>query len=134
MLGVVSHSKVPLRLMVFAGFTGAALSFLAGFGYFVYKLLFWSRFSVGIAPLVIGIFFLTSIQLVFMGILGEYVGAIYTQVHQRPLVTELERINFEYGPTESAREAPLQERPDVAGGPGARSQEIVHGVPGLRQG
>jgi glycosyltransferase involved in cell wall biosynthesis len=103
MLGIVNQSKVPLRLMVFAGFAGAVASFLAGFGYFVYKLLFWNRFSVGMAPLVIGIFLLGSIQLVFMGILGEYVGAIYTQVQRRPLVTELERVNFEFGPGEPLR-------------------------------
>jgi len=105
MLGIVNQSKVPLRLMVFTGFAGALASFLAGFGYFVYKLLFWSRFSVGVAPLVIGIFLLGSVQLVFMGILGEYVGAIYTQVQRRPLVTELERVNFECGPGEPLRAA-----------------------------
>ena len=99
MLGIINHSKVPLRLTAFAGFIGAFLSFLAGFGYFIYKLLYWNRFSVGIAPLVIGIFFLGSIQLVFMGILGEYVGAIHTQVQQRPYAVELERMNFEYAPS-----------------------------------
>ena len=98
MLGIVNHSKVPLRLATFAGFAGAALSFLAGLGYFLYKLLFWNRFSVGMAPLVIGIFLLGSIQLVFMGILGEYVGAIYTQVQHRPLAVELERVNFQFEP------------------------------------
>jgi hypothetical protein len=108
MLGIVNHSKVPLRLMVFAGFFGAAASFLAGVGYFLYKLLFWSRFSVGMAPLVIGIFLLGSVQLVFMGILGEYVGAIYTQVQRRPLVTELERINFEFAPGEPLSETRTQ--------------------------
>jgi glycosyltransferase involved in cell wall biosynthesis len=110
MLGIINHSKVPLRLTAFAGFVGAFLSFLSGFGYFLYKLLYWNRFSVGIAPLVIGIFFLGSIQLVFMGILGEYVGAIHTQVQQRPYAVELERVNFEYAPgvaedTHSGQEA-----------------------------
>lgn len=98
MLGIVNHSKVPLRLATFAGFVGAVLSGLAGFGYLFYKLLFWNRFSVGIAPLVIGIFLLGSIQLVFMGIVGEYVGAIHTQVQHRPLAVELERINFQFEP------------------------------------
>jgi glycosyltransferase involved in cell wall biosynthesis len=98
MLGIVNYSKVPLRLATFAGFAGAALSFLAGLGYFIYKLLFWSRFSVGMAPLVIGIFLLGSIQLVFMGVLGEYVGAILTQVQHRPLAVERERINFQFEP------------------------------------
>jgi glycosyltransferase involved in cell wall biosynthesis len=98
MLGIINHSKVPLRLATFAGFAGASLSFLVAVGYFLYKLMFWSRFSVGTAPLVIGMFFLGSIQLVFMGMLGEYVGAIHTQVQHRPLAVELERINFEYTP------------------------------------
>ena len=74
------------------------LSVLAGLAYLSYKLLFWSRFTAGIAPVVIGIFFLASIQLLFLGILGEYVGAIHTQVQNRPLVFERERINFEYAP------------------------------------
>jgi glycosyltransferase involved in cell wall biosynthesis len=98
MLGIINHSKVPLRLMTFAGLVGALLSFLVGFGYFVYKLAFWRNFSVGIAPLVIGIFFLGSIQLLFLGVLGEYVGAIHTQVQNRPLAVEKERVNFEYEP------------------------------------
>ena len=98
MLGIINHSKVPLRLATFAGFAGAFLSFLIGLGYFIYKLLYWNRFSVGMAPLVIGIFLLGSVQLVFMGMLGEYVGAIHTQVQHRPLAVELERINFQYEP------------------------------------
>jgi len=97
-LGIINHSKVPLRIAAFAGFAGAGLSFLAGLGYFLYKLMFWDRFSVGIAPLVIGIFLLGSIQLLFLGILGEYVGAIHTQVQHRPLAVELERVNFQYEP------------------------------------
>ena len=96
MLGIINLSKVPLRMATFAGFAGALASFLAGVGYFVYKLMFWDRFSVGTAPLVIGMFFLGSIQLVFMGMLGEYVGAIHTQVQRRPLAVERERVNFEY--------------------------------------
>ncbi len=98
MLGIVNHSKVPLRLMTFSGFAGALLSFLTGLAYLVYKLLFWNRFSLGIAPLVIGLFFVSSILLVFMGIIGEYVGAIHTQIQHRPLAIELERINFEHPP------------------------------------
>jgi polyisoprenyl-phosphate glycosyltransferase len=117
MLGIVNLSKIPLRIATFAGFAGAALSFLAGLGYFVYKLLFWSRFSVGMAPLVIGIFLLGSIQLVFMGVLGEYVGAIYTQVQHRPLAVELERVNFEYDPAfPKGIEEHLQGTMTVAGG------------------
>jgi glycosyltransferase involved in cell wall biosynthesis len=98
MLGIINLSKIPLRLAVFAGFIGAVVSFLIAMAYLIYKLLFWRSFSVGIAPVVIGIFFLNSIVLVFMGILGEYVGAIHTQVQKRPYAIERERINFEYGP------------------------------------
>jgi glycosyltransferase involved in cell wall biosynthesis len=98
MLGITNLSKVPLRLSVFAGFIGALASFLIGMVYLVYKLVFWRSFSVGIAPALIGNFFLSSILLVFLGIIGEYIGAIHTQVQQRPYVIELERINFEYDP------------------------------------
>ena len=64
-------------------------------GYFVAKLIWWNTFSLGIAPLVIGIFFLGAVQLLFIGIIGEYIGAIWTQVKNRPLVIEEERINFD---------------------------------------
>jgi len=98
MLGVTNLSKVPLRLVTFSGFVCAALCIVAGAAYFVYKLLYWNRFSVGIAPLVIGIFFFGSVQLISVGILGEYIGAIHTHVQKRPLVIERERVNFEYEP------------------------------------
>jgi glycosyltransferase involved in cell wall biosynthesis len=98
MLGIINLSKIPLRLAVFAGFIGAVVSFLIAMVYLIYKLLFWRSFSVGIAPVVIGIFFLNSIVLVFLGIIGEYVGAIHTQVQKRPYAIERERINFEYEP------------------------------------
>ncbi len=95
MLGITSHSKVPLRLATMLGFAMSALSLLVAVGYFIYKLLFWQRFEVGIAPLVIGIFFIGAVQLFFIGILGEYIGFIHTQVLHRPLVFEKERINFD---------------------------------------
>jgi len=105
MLGITNLSKVPLRLVTFSGFVGALLSVLVSLAYFVYKLVFWNNFSVGIAPLVIGVFFLMSVQMLFMGIVGEYIGTIHTLVQNRPLVVEQERINFEYGPGE-----PLQDK------------------------
>lgn len=104
MLGITNLSKVPLRLVIFSGFVSAFLCVLTGLAYFVYKLLFWNSFSVGMAPLVIGIFFFGSLQLVFLGVLGEYIGAIHTLVQKRPLVIERERINFEYGPGEPSSE------------------------------
>ena len=94
MLGFVNHSKVPLRLATFIGFLVAFLSILVAASYFVAKLIFWNAFEAGTAPMVIGIFFLASVQLIFIGVIGEYIGAIYTQVKQRPLVIEKERINF----------------------------------------
>jgi len=95
MLGVTSVSKVPLRLFTFFGFACSGLSVLFGVGYFVYKLLYWNRFSVGVAPVVIGLFFFASVQLAFIGVLSEYIAAIHTQVLKRPLVVERERVNFE---------------------------------------
>lgn len=94
MLGMTGYTKIPLRLATFFGFITAMLSFLVGLVYLVYKLLFWFQFSVGSAPIVIGLFFLGSVQLFFLGIVGEYLGAIYTQVMKRPHVIEKERINF----------------------------------------
>lgn len=94
MIGVVKHSKVPLRMMAFSGFVLSAISMIVAIGYFLFKLLFWDTFEMGIAPVVIGLFFFSSVQLFFMGILGEYIGAIYTRVNKKPLVVEKERINF----------------------------------------
>jgi polyisoprenyl-phosphate glycosyltransferase len=106
MLGITNLSKIPLRLATFSGFAGALLSLFVSVVYLVYKLVFWRNFSVGIAPLVIGIFFFMSIQMLFMGIIGEYIGNIHTLVQKRPLVVEEERINFEYGPGEPLRDNP----------------------------
>ena len=94
MLGITNLSKVPLRLVTLAGFISAVFSFLLGFVYLVYKIIFWNSFSVGVAPLVLGLFFLGSVQLLCLGIIGEYVGSVHTFVQNRPLVIEKERINF----------------------------------------
>jgi glycosyltransferase involved in cell wall biosynthesis len=94
MLGITNLSKVPLRLVIFGGFVFAFLSLIAGFLYLVAKLIFWNQFELGLAPTMIGLFFLGSVQLVALGIIGEYVGSIHTIVQNRPLVTEKERINF----------------------------------------
>ncbi len=95
MLGITNHSKVPLRLATIIGFILSLVSLLIAFGYFVAKLIFWNQFSIGVAPLVIGLFFFSSVQLFFIGIIGEYVGSIQTQVLKRPLVIEKERVNFD---------------------------------------
>ena len=94
MLGITNLSKVPLRLVVFGGFICAGISLFAGFAYLVAKLVFWNSFELGLAPTMIGLFFLGSVQLISLGIIGEYVGSIHTMVQDRPLVTEKERINF----------------------------------------
>ena len=111
MLGITNLSRVPLRMVTFSGFASAILCILVSIGYCVYKLLFWNNFSVGIAPLLIGLFFFASIQMVFLGIIGEYIGAIHTFVQRRPLVFEKERINFEFAadlpvPVEAVPETP----------------------------
>ncbi len=95
MTGFVNHTKLPLRLAVFCGFILAALSLLSAAGYLCAKLLFWDTFSLGLAPLVVGLFFFSAVQLIFIGIIGEYIGAIWTQVKNKPLVIEEERINFD---------------------------------------
>jgi len=95
MLGITNHSKVPLRLAVFAGCGIGAVSFLVALAYLIYKLLYWQEFQVGSAPVVVGIFFLAAVQLLFIGILGEYIGSIHTQVLKRPPVVEKERVNFD---------------------------------------
>lgn len=94
MLGIVNYSVLPLRVATFIGLITAVVSFLIALFYLFYKIIFWNSFQVGIAPLVIGIFFFSAIQLFFIGIIGEYIGAIYTQVKKRPLVIEKERVNF----------------------------------------
>lgn len=95
MNGITHHSKMPLRLATFVGFFMALISIMVAIGYTVYKLIYWQSFNVGIAPLVIGLFFFAGVQLVFLGIIGEYIGAIYSRIFQRWLVIEKERINFD---------------------------------------
>ncbi len=94
MLGITNLSKVPLRMVTFGGFVFAAISLVLGFIYLVAKLIFWNHFELGLAPTMIGLFFLGSVQLIAIGIIGEYVGSIHTIVQNRPLVTEKERINY----------------------------------------
>jgi len=96
MLGMTNHSRVPLRLATILGFVSAFFSFLVGMFYLIYKLINWNSFVLGSAPVIIGLFFFGAIQLFFLGIVGEYIGALYTQVLNRPLVVEKERINFDH--------------------------------------
>ena len=95
MLGITSHSKLPLRLATFSGFVIAILSMLVSLVYLIYKFMHWYDFDAGVAPLVIGLFFFSAVQLFFIGIVGEYVSTIHSHVLKRPRVVEKERINFE---------------------------------------
>lgn len=95
MLGITNHSKVPLRFMVMGGFVLSLLSLFTALAFLVAKLVYWDSFQLGIAPILIGIFFFGAIQTFFIGMLGEYIGAIYTHVRKMPLVIEAERINFD---------------------------------------
>lgn len=95
MLGITSYSKVPLRLATMLGFAMSALSFCIAMFYLIAKLLFWYHFPMGTAPILIGLMFFSSVQLFFIGLLGEYIGSIHTQVQRRPLVIERERLNFD---------------------------------------
>ncbi|MGE5472455.1 MAG: glycosyltransferase family 2 protein [Bacteroidota bacterium] len=95
MLGITNHSKVPLRLMTMGGFALSILSLFAALCFLAAKLIYWDSFQLGMAPLLIGIFFFGAVQTFFLGLLGEYVGAIHTQVRNMPLVIESERVNFD---------------------------------------
>ena len=94
MLGITSYSKVLMRLATFIGFGVAVASLLVALFTFVYKLLYWDSFPVGVAAISIGVFFFGAVQLFFIGILGEYVLNINTRVLHRPLVIEEKRLNF----------------------------------------
>jgi glycosyltransferase involved in cell wall biosynthesis len=95
MLGVTNHSKFPLRLMAMGGFILSILSLIVAFAFLIAKLVFWDTFQLGMAPILIGIFFFGAVQTFFLGLLGEYVGSIHTQVRNMPLVVEMERVNFD---------------------------------------
>ena len=105
MIGITSYSKVVMRLATFAGFIIGGFSMVAAIVYLIMKLMFWHRFSAGIAPLLIGVFFLGALQLFFIGFLGEYVLSINTRVLDRPLVVEEERLNFDEEETEKEEDA-----------------------------
>jgi len=94
-LGITSYSKMPLRIATLAGFTLSILSLFVAICYFIAKILFWYNFPMGTAPIIISLFFFSSVQLFFIGVIGEYIGFIHTRVLKRPLVFEKERINFD---------------------------------------
>ena len=95
LLGVTNHSRLPLRIVTLTGFVIALASFLFAVVFFVLKLLFWSHFPIGQAPLLIAVFFFGAVQIFVVGFVGEYVGSVLTKVSQTPLVIESERVNFD---------------------------------------
>ena len=95
MESLVSTSTAPLRVATVFGLITAFVSFIVAVVYFIYKLIYWDQFSAGTAPLVIGLFFFSSVQLVFIGIIGEYIGTILKKVSYKVPVMEKELINLE---------------------------------------
>ncbi len=95
MLGIISHSLIPIRLAALFGFMLGGGSIMVALLFLVLKLLFWNSFPIGVAPIVIGMFFMFGVLLMFIGILGEYIGSIHTYLQKRPIVVEKERINFD---------------------------------------
>jgi polyisoprenyl-phosphate glycosyltransferase len=91
--GLINHSRLPLRFATASGFAIAGISLIVAMSYLIYKLLYWNTFTLGLAPLIIGVFFFSAVQLIFIGIVGEYVGAILTQVKKRPYAVIEETIN-----------------------------------------
>lgn len=91
---LTNTSSFPIKFMIICGFVLSFFSFLTGLIYFVYKLIHWNSFQLGIAPLVIGTFMILSFQTLFIGLIGEYILSIYKRVDKKPLVIEKERINF----------------------------------------
>lgn len=95
MISITNYSKIVLRLATMIGFLFSFLSFIFGLIYFIYKIIYWYSFNVGIAPLILGVFFIGSIQLFFLGLIGEYIVNINDRLMKRPLVIEEKRINFD---------------------------------------
>lgn len=94
MLSFTSYTKMGLRVATIGGFLLSVASMLIALGYLVAKLLFWESFSLGTAPILIGVFLFGSLQLFFIGLIGEYIMNINTRVMKRPLVVEEARLNF----------------------------------------
>ena len=95
LLGIVKHSNILLRLMILSGFFFGVLSLLTAFGFLFYKILFWESFQLGLAPILIGFFGLTAIQIMIIGLIGEYISTVLSYSKNLPLVIEKERINFD---------------------------------------
>jgi hypothetical protein len=95
MLSFTSYTKIGMRIATLLGFLFSALSLSVALVYFIMKLIFWDSFSAGMAPILLGVFVMGSLQLFFIGLLGEYILNINTRMMKRPLVIEESRINFD---------------------------------------
>ena len=95
MLSFTSYTKIGLRLATFIGIFVGLISFIIAVVYLIMKLVFWNTFSAGMAPVLIGMFFLGSVQLFFLGFMGEYILSMNQRIMNRPLVIEEERLNFD---------------------------------------
>jgi glycosyltransferase involved in cell wall biosynthesis len=108
MLSITSYTKIGLRLCTFAGMISALICGIIGVGYLIAKLIWWERFAAGMAPVLIGMFFLGALQLFFIGFMGEYILSINQRVMNRPLVVEEERINFTDEPRNTGKKTEQQ--------------------------
>ena len=129
MLSFTSYTKVGLRLAVFFGAIFAGISMLVGLLYLIMKLIWWDRFPAGMAPMLIGMLFLGSVQIFFIGLLGEYILSINQRVMKRPLVVEEERLNFS---SESPERNSL-EQPEQAAGESSTSEQAISGDSSSKQ-
>jgi glycosyltransferase involved in cell wall biosynthesis len=94
MLGIINHSNLPIRFASLVGFITGMLSLVAAMIFLGIKLFYWSKYPIGISPIIIGMFFMFGLIFVFIGILGEYLASIHNYLRNRPVVVEKERINF----------------------------------------
>lgn len=93
--GIIKHSKLPLRIMTIGGFIFSLILIIVGLFFLIYKILYWDKFQLGLAPVILGVFFGISILIFMLGVIGEYIAIILNQVRKIPLVVEKERINFD---------------------------------------
>jgi glycosyltransferase involved in cell wall biosynthesis len=100
LLAMVYHTRLPLRLATLTGMVVSCLSFFVAIFYLVRKLIYWDQFQAGVAPAMIGLFFIIGVLFLFLGLIGEYIGFITTYVVRFPLVVEESRINFDVIPEE----------------------------------
>lgn len=101
LLGIVNHSKLPLRLATLLGLSMSGLSFFLGIYYTLRKLTAWEQFEAGVAPLAVGLFFFLGMLFIILGLIGEYIALLVTHIVKRPMVVENERINFSETPNRS---------------------------------